>query len=293
MGNLVSENINGVKGMGDDSKLFEQVVAYLFRANHNVMIECDYKGKTRLRQFDGYYEELLGDFKIEMKIGIECRKRRGKVRIRDVEAFSKTIERCGIDKGIIVSFSGFQAGALDEAKLSRIDLFEFRPCVESDFKKGSKVVDYQPIKPGYWRVSAEITGEFNQDSDPEKELTEITSSFSGFHNIDVFDEKGIIVGRLDDMISSMINREWLRGIQDGTLNIDWSSVKLYIHSTRAKKVFAARVLSLEVDFQLPDIRKRTREFKHDEWYLMKDIIQETHRLIPFSQVREIEDLYRK
>jgi len=129
--------------MVDESKLFEQVVAYLFRAKHNVMIDCDYQGTTRQRQFDGYYEELLGDFKIELRIGIECRKRRGKVRIRDVEAFSKTIERCGIDKGIIVSFSGFQAGALDEAKLSRINLFEFRHCVENDFKKGAKVVDYQ------------------------------------------------------------------------------------------------------------------------------------------------------
>jgi len=90
----------------------------------------------------------------------------------------------------------------------------------------------------------------------------------------------------------MINRDWLRGVRESTLIIDWSSVKLYIHSTRAKKVFAARVLSLEVDFQLPDIQKRIRQFKHDEWYLMKDVIRNNHRLIPLSRVREIENLYR-
>jgi len=278
--------------MVDESKLFEQVVAYLFRAKHDMMIDCGYSGKTRKRQFDGYYEELLGNFKIELKIGIECRKRRGKVRIRDVEAFSRTIERCGIDKGIIVSFSGFQAGALDEAKSSRIDLFEFRPCVENDFKKGAKVVDYQPIEPGYWKVSAEVTGELESDSEPEEEIAEISSSFSSFHNIDIYDEKRDKIGRLDAMISSLINKEWLHGVREGVLNIDWSSVKLYIHSTRAKKVFAARVLSLEVEFQLPDIRKRTRQFNHDEWYLMKDVIRNSHRLIPSVRVREIEKLYR-
>ena len=279
--------------MVDESKLFEQVVAYLFRAKHDVKIDCVYGRKTRKRQIDGYYEELLGDFKIELKIGIECRKRKGKVRIRDVEAFSKTIERCGIDKGIIVSFNGFQAGALDEARLSRIDLFEFRPCVKNDFRKGAKVVDYQPIEPGHWGVGAELSGEIDPDSDPETEIKEINSSFSGFHDIDVYDEKGCRIGRLDDMISSMINREWLRGVKESTLNIDWSSVKLFIHSTRAKKVFTARVLSLEVEFQLPDIRKRIQDFKHNEWYLMKDVIRSKHRLIPKSRVREIERLYRK
>ena len=37
--------------MVGESKLFEQVVAYLFRTRHDVMIDCHYGGKTRPRKF--------------------------------------------------------------------------------------------------------------------------------------------------------------------------------------------------------------------------------------------------
>ncbi len=118
--------------MGDEDKLFEQVVAHLLNAKHGVKIKC--KGSSRKRQFDGYREEIFEDLETVAKIALECKRWESKIPMHVVESFSRKIEGCGIKYGYIISFSGFQKGAIERARELDIGLFEFRPCIDGDFK---------------------------------------------------------------------------------------------------------------------------------------------------------------
>ena len=102
--------------MFDDPFLFEMIVAYLFNADHNVKIDCDYNQEPLKRQFDGYKKIWIEDTLSVITIGIECKKTRRPVGIDRVEAFKTKLERCKINKGIMVSFAGYQSGAEKSAK---------------------------------------------------------------------------------------------------------------------------------------------------------------------------------
>ena len=80
--------------MIDDPILFEQVVAHLLEARHNVKLYCMYDGSARKIRFDGYREVHVDALLTPMKVGIECRRKKVPVRRREVSAFSKEVERC-------------------------------------------------------------------------------------------------------------------------------------------------------------------------------------------------------
>jgi len=274
--------------MVNESILFEQVVAHLLKAKHNVKINCKYNGRTRKRQFDGYHEELLEDYQTIIRIGIECRKKSRKCTLNDIEAFSKKIQRCKIDKGIMVSFCGYQAGALDEARESSIALLEFRPCIVTDFHQGTKIIEFDPIKEGQWRVKLGVAIEKTPHLDLDREAKQFAGAMENYHAVSVYDKDQNKIGLLSKIVSDIIDREvLLHGKVEGFLNIDWSTKDFYVFHT--KQGTPIQITNIEIEYQFPI--KQIKPFNPSNWYIMKNVLDNTRRLISTTKVREIERLY--
>jgi hypothetical protein len=263
--------------------VFEQIVAYLLKAEHNVKLDCMINGKIRRKQFDGYIEELLEDPGIVMKIGIECKKWKSrKVTEKEIAAFSRKIEHCRLNQGIMISYSGFQSGAIDEAGESNIALFEFRPCMKGDFRKGTKIVNFDPIGIGHWHVGAHLRSDTPLDQ--ERELL----SSKSFHDVEIYDDQGKRIGKLDKIVSDMIDREMIyHGRKEGTLNIDWSDKRFHFYLTNnGKKI---EITALDIDYKLPITE--VKPLIPRNWYIMKNVLDNSRRIIMASKVKEIESLF--
>lgn len=279
--------------MIDNPILFEQVVAHLLKAKHNVKLDCMFDGSARKIQIDGYREVHVDALLAPMKVGIECRRKKRPVRRREISAFSKEVERCKLHLGIMVSFSGFQSGAIDEAKVEKIRLFEFRQSVADDFIRKMHVINYKPINPGHWSVRAHLdTGISSSELlNAEEEL--LKSSGEDFHDVHVYAKNEVRIGKLSDIITDLIEREvFWRGTTEGTIDIDWSARRFFLHLTSKGENVVRRVFSIVVSYQLPKIRKYITQFNPSDWYIMKNAIENSYGLIRLSRVQEIEDLYR-
>lgn len=239
-------------------------------------------GKTRSSQFDGYIEEHLEDPNIVIKIGIECKKWKSKVPAKEVAAFSRKIEHCRLDKGIVISYSGFQSGAVDEASESNIVLFEFRPCKEGDFRRGTKIVNFDPIGIGHWRVGADLRSKTPFD----REREELSSK--SIHDVEIFNDQNKRIGKLGRIVSDIIDREMIyHGRKEGTLKIDWSNKGFHFQLTNnGKKI---EIFALDIDYKLPITE--IKPLIPSNWYIMRNALDNSRRIIMASKVKEIESFF--
>lgn len=72
---------------------------------------------------------------------IECKYHKNKVSKDPIMKLSETIKDSGIEKGIIVSRSGFTDDAITQAKALNIGLVELREIEEKDFEENSKQIE--------------------------------------------------------------------------------------------------------------------------------------------------------
>ncbi len=267
----------------DDFALFEQVIAYLLKAEHNVKLDCIVDGKIRSNQFDGYIEEFLPDSHIVVKIGIECKKWKTRVPVKEVADFARRIKRCRLEKGIMISYSGFQSGAIDEASESNIALFEFRPCKEGDFRKGTKIVNFDPIGIGHWHVRADLRSRTPLDNDKEE------LSSKSIHDVEVYDSQDMRVGKLSRIVSDLLDREMIyHGRKKGNLKLDWSEKGFHFHPSDGERDIM--IAGLEIDYELPVTE--IKPLIPNNWYIMKNVLDNSRKIIMASKVKEIESLFK-
>lgn len=253
------------------------------RAHHGVKIKC--KGSSRKRQFDGYREEIFEDLETVAKIALECKRWKSKIPTHVVEAFSRKIEGCNIKHGYIISFSGFQKGAKERARELDIGLFEFRPCIDGDFKKGTKIIDFDPIALSYWNARLGLSS--STPLDAEKEL--IFESLKSIHNVIIYDENGNEIGIVGRIVTDLLEREMIHfGRKKGKATIDWSTKKYQIRPSSLNRGIG--VTTLEIVYQLPI--KQIKPLTPSNWYIMKNAITNSRKLISQSKVKEIESKYR-
>lgn len=271
-----------------DPTTFEQVVAHLLNAQHSVWLKCPYKRKTNSRQFDGYREVWHGMFS-KYKIGIECKKWSRRVGVQTVEAFSKKLERCKLDKGIMISFSGYTSNAIDEAEISRIDIYSFRPLQLGDVATNIRQIDFPEILMPFPKARLEISSD---DITPE-EVKSLDIQMKRVEDFDIFDENGVKVGNLDRIAGTMAEFEVLtQGKRMGTITKDWSSQSLYLHTELNGRTLRIRVTAFEVSYKtaivaIPGI------FRHEDHYIMKNEITGARELIPLKQVERIVAKFKK
>lgn len=114
-------------------KIVEEIQKFLapdavVRHNHNVI------GKSgRRRKLDVTITQAISSFPVF--IVIDCKHHSEPVQIRDVEAFSGQLEDVSGNLGVMISSSGFDAGAKSIAKQKGIILQIYRKAGETDWKK--------------------------------------------------------------------------------------------------------------------------------------------------------------
>jgi hypothetical protein len=120
---------------------FEKLVATLHETGE-VVVERDLSlpgrsGATRqidvlIRHRQGLYEHL---------VVVECKYWRSAVERLHVDALATTVREVGASKGVIFSSSGFQSGAITQAKHDKIDLFLLRDLAPAEWGRPGRIID--------------------------------------------------------------------------------------------------------------------------------------------------------
>ncbi len=265
--------------MIDNPIIFEQVIMHLLRATHNVRLDCSYGGKTRKRQFDGYRVDWIPFTLTKVKIGIECKKLKRTVGIKAVEAFSTKLQNCKIDKGIMVSYSGFQSGAVDTAKESKIDLYNFRQCEIEDMDGEATQIDFETIERIDWYASMGF------DS-PYRHIQNLS--------YDVYTKDGKRIGTKDTIAFSLLEKVALiEKKKNGVAIENLSSVEWYIYSYFGTEKIAHRLRTLVIHYSSQqELWIKPFLGNHKDWYVMENIIEDSRRLMTRLTVERITNMYR-
>lgn len=273
--------------MGNIPLIFEQVVAHLFQAKHNVTLQCT--GTTRGVQFDGYREIHVDNLLTPIKIGIECKRWNRPVNRDEVSSFLTDVKHCKLHRGLMISFSGFQAGAIERAKSENIDLFEFRPCSQDDIEKKIKVINYAPIEPRHWHVGVEW--EISQkEKDEFGSLLQNPEKFK-FSDAYIVADNGTKTVKFGDFAVGLIEIEvFKKGKIEGTISIDCSHMDVYLQFKDVD--FKPKIRTIQISYKFLGLQTHTTEFAPKNWYIMKDVIGNSLGLIPLSVIQEIEKRFR-
>jgi hypothetical protein len=128
-------------------KIYEKAAADIERQYPNCAATHDHKVIGRRsgieRQVDIWLSGQVGQH--EVTVAIECRCYQGRVGIKDIEAFYGFLDDVGANKGVLISDSGFTAGAVKRAVASDIKLttltlreaeeFEWNALMESEWEQ--------------------------------------------------------------------------------------------------------------------------------------------------------------
>lgn len=148
--------------MKNTGKVYEHLVQDIYReilrseGVNNIKVEHDVtlKGKTTDHQIDVYWEHEIGNSKFRMII--QAKDWKSAVPQKEMLAFAEIIKDLPTGtKGVFVSKSGYQKGAVDVAKANGIDIYELREPNMNDFKnKMTKIkIDINIEMPYYKDIS--------------------------------------------------------------------------------------------------------------------------------------------
>lgn len=266
--------------MFDDPFLFEMIVAYLFNADHNVKIDCDYNQEPLKRQFDGYKKIWIEDTLSVITIGIECKKTRRPVGIDRVEAFKTKLERCKINKGIMVSFAGYQSGAEKSAKEFGIDLYNFRPCTFEDMDGTTLELAIEVSSAIPFHARANFSFPFKP------------SEFALEHD-DIIKKDGTRIGDYNDLALSVILNEIMNKKKGhGFIKKDLSDEDVYFQMLIDQRSMKIKAESIEIKYSTQQCVLVTPRLSNpNDWYIMENIQNGRRRLITRFTVEKIRNTY--
>ena len=160
---------------------FEKLVASLHdtgqvTVEHNVVL-LGRSGAPRqidvlVRHKEGLYEHL---------IVVECKYWRKNVGRQQVDALAATVSEVGASRGVIFSTSGFQSGAIEQAKHENISLFKVRDITDEEWGKPGKVVHIilQLIRLSAANIAIEVARTWINSGRPEGKPVNLAITLDG------------------------------------------------------------------------------------------------------------------
>lgn len=136
--------------MKNTGKEYEKLTQYIFSqiVNQNEALNIDVQhdvvlqGRTTTHQIDVFWKFEFGG--IEYLTVIQAKDWKSKVKKSDMLAFKGTVDDLPFGtKGIYVSLSGYQSGAIEVAKAYGILAYELRPPKTEDWKGFIKVINLE------------------------------------------------------------------------------------------------------------------------------------------------------
>ena len=163
--------------MKNTGKAYECLVQEIYKeilnneGVNNIKVEHDIilEGKTTSHQIDVYWEHEVANSKFRMII--QAKDWKSAVPQKERLAFSEIIKDLPTGtKGVFISKSGFQKGAIDVAKANGIDIYELREPNKSDFENKMMEVDInlRIENPYYKNIRIEINKNKSPNSKNER-----------------------------------------------------------------------------------------------------------------------------
>jgi len=258
----------------DDPILFEKIVAHLLKAKHNERIDC---GTSRKRQFDGYIELWLESL-VKIRVGIECKKEKRGVEIGEVEAFRTKITDCHLERGIIVSFHGYQTDAIESAKRTNLSLLEFRPLNSEEIYGPLEENDFERI------------GEFEWNAVLQYEEPSLQDRWPNIYEVMIFDKSNHLIGILGEIVESILQN--IKTEQSGEYTIDWSDLQVFAQWDSNGMKITRIVRSVEIKYNLEKEEIRLKSLSNpSNWYILEDVIENRRQIKSLEEIEEIKKLY--
>ncbi|MFW9889154.1 MAG: restriction endonuclease [Candidatus Thorarchaeota archaeon] len=265
---------------------FEKVVTHLLNAQHNVKLDCMYDDNIVQRQIDGYLEFQPDEMLPKVRIGIECRKRNRPVSITQIDAFASVVNDCKLHVGMMVSFTGYQSGAILKAKSANIQLYSFRQCEKRDLD----LIPYDgldgPVEFSYRLDCMPVSHDLSIE---EKGL--LASGGSATYDGYLYDENGKRINTVRNIIKRNLEKEvLLRDKKAGIFKFDLTSKQFYTHEVWKGEKLVMKVQSLEVIFNA-EYRVQVEFKEPSDWWIFEDVIDKSLIFLPKKAVDEIRTIY--
>ena len=199
--------------MKNTGKEYEKLTQYIFSqiVNQNDALNIDVQhdvvlqGRTTTHQIDVFWKFSFGG--IEYLTVIQAKNWKNKVKKSDMLSFKGTVEDLPFGtKGIYVSLSGYQSGAIEVAKACGILAYELRPPKTEDWKGFFKIINLEVAcsTPIYRDLAVLLDKEWADDADTV--LPEEGSCVSCEEADTLFDSELKPYWSVSDMCAMLANR---------------------------------------------------------------------------------------
>lgn len=193
-------------------KEYEKLTQYIFNqivnqnqvdnieVQHNVIIQ----GKSTTHQIDVYWKFEVGGE--EYCAIVQAKDWKSRVPQKEMLAFNDIIRDLPYGtKGIFVSLSGYQQGAIDVAKANGITIYELRPPKSEDWDGYIKVINlkFNTRYPVYENLILSIDGDWAK----KQNSCDLPSGENMLFNTDdeLFDENGIPYTNMESVLRSILD----------------------------------------------------------------------------------------
>lgn len=186
-------------------KIFSQIVNQNSVQNIDVQHDITLPGRTTSHQIDVYWKFEVGGLQYETVI--QAKDWKNKVKKEQMLAFKAILDDLPSGtKGVFVSKSGFQSGAVEVAQAHGITLYELREPVDADWSGTITKVDIEVhlLSPYYKNLALEIDKQWIVD---KKIDVKGLSAGTAFHNnYDVVDEQKKHICYLSEIIEEFLKK---------------------------------------------------------------------------------------
>ena len=186
-------------------KIFSQIVNQNSVQNINVQHDITLPGKTTSHQIDVYWEFEVGG--LQYQTVIQAKDWKNKVKKEQMLAFKAILDDLPSGtKGVFVSKSGFQSGAIEVAQAHGIKIFELRKPTDSDWigKMTELDVEIHLQKPYANNLALELDKQWVSDNSINIQALPLGKNFH--QNYEVINSNKVHVCFVWDIVKDFLNK---------------------------------------------------------------------------------------
>jgi len=221
---------------------------------------------------------------------IECKYRKNKVSKDPIMKLSETIRDSGIEKGIIVSRSGFTDDAVNQAKALNIGLVELREIEDKDFAENPKKIEIADldIRVGVLKKGPEII-KIDIGNNRTIEIKD-DNNYIDYYDFSVINEEGSSLPLINFLNDFRIEVSMQNSMYE-IITKKHDTFNSTLLNMRTKESFKINEIILTGRLTEKDLSKNLKFTLVDEvWLIMKSIFDE--RTFSFSENGVIKENIR-
>jgi len=242
-GNAMNENIEYEKLV---QKIFQGITDQNIATNIEVEHNRTLTGLKGSHQIDVYWKFNLNG--VEYQTAIECKNYKSPIDIGKIRAFNDTLNDIQNINGVFVAKSGFQSGAIEYAKNSKIKLLELREQTDEDWVSDEKdedgnfipliktiVLNFTIVAPRIEKIEFDWDMKWIAENTGMKKGDTFSYSISG--EAEILDKNDNIINNLNHYFHQ-ITKEKDTDTASRTFNFD----EAYIYCNETKLKFCAMTM---------------------------------------------------